>query len=232
MKNIINLEERRHARTSSRSTGGCKKSSAVTAPSVISLIRDMTSRLGQLGSREQRLVTYAGVTPSVPATDDRDLPSRSIHSASFISGSLSTTENYSQDEISVALHGQSMERAAPSNMPKKRAKPIPKKASSRRYFFTEWRKFRSLTQEKLAALAKLSTASISQLETGKQGFTDATLEALAEALQCNPGDLLARNPLDPAQPWSIWERLTPSQQRQALRLMNALSDEPATGTGG
>ena len=71
-----------------------------------------------------------------------------------------------------------------------RFKPRPQ-----RYFFKEWRKHRGYTQEELAEMIGLTAPSISQLETGKQGFTDSTLEAIAEALNCGPGDLLMRNPL-------------------------------------
>lgn len=63
-----------------------------------------------------------------------------------------------------------------------------------RFYFKEWRKHRHLTQDELAAKVGVSASSISQLETGKQGFTDTTLIALSEALQCSPGDLLSINP--------------------------------------
>lgn len=72
-----------------------------------------------------------------------------------------------------------------------RAKP-PKQ----RFFFREWRKHRGYNQEQLAEIVGVTPSTISQLETGKQGFTDTTLIALAEALSCSPGDLLMRNPLD------------------------------------
>jgi transcriptional regulator with XRE-family HTH domain len=192
----------------------------------------MTSRPGQLGESEQRLVTYAGVTPSEAATSERALPDRSIHSANFMTAMLSTTENFSQAEISVGLYGEAATLAAPSGMPKNQVTPIPKKRRERRYFFKEWRKYRGLTQEKLASRVDLSTSSISQLETGKQGFTDGTLEVLADALNCEPGDLLMRNPLDTEAPWSIWDKLSPAQKRQAMRVIHALADEPATGTSG
>lgn len=65
-----------------------------------------------------------------------------------------------------------------------------------RFFFKEWRKHRRLTQDELAAMVGVSASSISQLETGKQGFTDTTLIALSDALQCSPGDLLSINPLN------------------------------------
>lgn len=64
-----------------------------------------------------------------------------------------------------------------------------------RYYFKEWRKKAGLTQEQLADRIGVTASSISQLENGKQGFTDSTLEALAVALNCTPSDLLGRNPL-------------------------------------
>lgn len=62
------------------------------------------------------------------------------------------------------------------------------------FFFREWRKHRKLNQETLADRVGLTASSISQLENGKQGFTDKTLIALAEALECHPGELLLRDP--------------------------------------
>jgi phage repressor protein C with HTH and peptisase S24 domain len=58
----------------------------------------------------------------------------------------------------------------------------------------EWRKYRKMTQEALADAVGVVTASISQIETGKQGFTDTTLYAIADALQCSAGDLLTKAP--------------------------------------
>ncbi|MER8616015.1 helix-turn-helix domain-containing protein [Mesorhizobium sp. M1409] len=66
------------------------------------------------------------------------------------------------------------------------------------YFFREWRKRRGLSQEALAEMIGLTASSISQLENGKQGFTDSTLVAIAKALDCRPGDLLLWGPDDQA----------------------------------
>jgi transcriptional regulator with XRE-family HTH domain len=87
-----------------------------------------------------------------------------------------------------------------------------------RYFFKEWRKYRGLTQDELAELVGVTASSISQLESGKQGFTDSTLRALADALHCEPGELLMRNPLDADAPYSIWDsvRKTSPSKRKAI----------------
>lgn len=72
--------------------------------------------------------------------------------------------------------------------------PTSKRPHKYRYYFAEWRKHRHMTQDSLAELTGLTPSSISQLENGKQGFTQNTLEALAEALDCKPGDLLQNHP--------------------------------------
>lgn len=64
----------------------------------------------------------------------------------------------------------------------------------RRHFIKEWRLHRGLTQEQLAGRIESSISTISQLESGKQGYSQALLEELAEALMCEPWDLLNVDP--------------------------------------
>lgn len=90
-----------------------------------------------------------------------------------------------------------------------------------RFFFKEWRKHRGYTQETLADMIGVQPSTISQLETGKQGFTDSTLIALSEALKCSPGDLLMRNPLDADAPWSIWDNIQPEDRPQAIKTLES-----------
>lgn len=52
------------------------------------------------------------------------------------------------------------------------------------------RKKLNISQEKLADMVGVSTATISNLETGRNGFTDKTLAAIADALKCHPADLM------------------------------------------
>jgi transcriptional regulator with XRE-family HTH domain len=100
------------------------------------------------------------------------------------------------------------------------------------YYFKQWRKYRGLTQEMLAERIHATASTISQLETGKQGFTNSTLEALAEALNCQPGDLLMRDPLKVDAIWSIQDQFlkaTPDQQKQIVYLVDVILK---TGTDG
>ena len=101
-----------------------------------------------------------------------------------------------------------------------------------RYYFREWRKYRGMTQEELAELVGVSAPSISQLETGKQGFTDTTLASLADALSCGAGDLLMRNPLDPDAVWSIWDNVPAEKRDQAMKVLRTFADIPKPTTEG
>jgi transcriptional regulator with XRE-family HTH domain len=74
---------------------------------------------------------------------------------------------------------------------------------------------------------EITPGALSQLERGETNYTRATLEALADALRCEPGDLLIRNPLDPESPWTIWEKLKAPQRRQAIAILKTLAGEDA-----
>lgn len=73
----------------------------------------------------------------------------------------------------------------------KAARPASQKV---RNHVKKWRKLRGLTQEQLAAGAKRSRALITQIETGTTQLTEGTLYALAEILDCTPGELLHVDP--------------------------------------
>lgn len=99
-----------------------------------------------------------------------------------------------------------------------RVKSRLKQPQRRRHFVKEWRKYRHLTQDQLAERIGVATSTISQLETGKQGYSQPTLEALAEALMCQPADLLMRNPLEEDAIWSIWEGLDEPSRNQVIEI--------------
>lgn len=86
----------------------------------------------------------------------------------------------------------------------------------RKTFFREWREHRGLTQEQLADRMETTKANISRVESGKQGYTQDYLEALAIALQTDEASLLMRDPSEPEGIWSIWENALPGQRRQIV----------------
>lgn len=111
-------------------------------------------------------------------------------------------------------------------------------------YLKEWRKRRGFTQgqvvDRLAALddpgIPQTTASLSRLESGKQSYTQRSLEALAEVYQCDTGELFHLPPEPAGAPVElpndgsvvrIWEQLTKRQQRQALAVIDAIRRESA-----
>ena len=69
----------------------------------------------------------------------------------------------------------------------------------RRSFFKEWRIFRNLTQDEVIARleflgVKFSKPSISRIENGHQPYSEPILLALSEVYDCEPSDLIGRDP--------------------------------------
>jgi transcriptional regulator with XRE-family HTH domain len=65
-------------------------------------------------------------------------------------------------------------------------------------FFREHRKHKGLTQEGAAAQIGIDRSYLSKLETGKEPYNQAFLEAAAKVYHCAPHDLLSRNPAAPS----------------------------------
>jgi transcriptional regulator with XRE-family HTH domain len=59
-----------------------------------------------------------------------------------------------------------------------------------RFKLNEVRKFKRITQKRLANLSKISQSHISDLERGTQSPSLKTVESLAHALKTHPSDLL------------------------------------------
>ena len=65
----------------------------------------------------------------------------------------------------------------------------------RHTFFKEWRKHRNMTLDVAADRAGMTAGNLSALERGAQGYSQAGLEALAEAYDVDPGQLISQAPL-------------------------------------
>jgi transcriptional regulator with XRE-family HTH domain len=102
--------------------------------------------------------------------------------------------NFSQEEISVKRYGVNLCCYATIKIMGTRKKLTPSDDGKPRHFIKEWRNKRRMTLEQLANAVDLAVSSISQLERGQQGYSQATLEALAAALGCSPVDLISRPP--------------------------------------
>jgi transcriptional regulator with XRE-family HTH domain len=62
------------------------------------------------------------------------------------------------------------------------------------HFIRQWRLHRRLTQERLAEMVGVTHGALSQLERGLIKHTQPMLKALADVLQCEPADLIRRDP--------------------------------------
>lgn len=105
----------------------------------------------------------------------------------------------------------------------KMLKPAPK-PQRRRHFIKEWREYRGLTQDQLAERIGRTRGLIGQIETYRVNYA-TSLEAIAEALDCDIGDLLNVNPQKERQVVDIVDLLrkaSPEQQAQALGYVQGL----------
>ena len=108
--------------------------------------------------------------------------------------------------------------------------PMAAKAKAKKvtHFLREWRKFRGMSQERLAGRIECSTGLVSQWESGETKLTEDKLHALAGALQCEPGDILSRDPnASDYKLWRIINGLAKVDQEQALRVIEALTKKSA-----
>lgn len=93
-------------------------------------------------------------------------------------------------------------------------------------YLKAWRLHRDVTQDYLANAIGKTSSTISQLENGKQGFTDKTLAALADALRCSPLDLLAYDPSRNDSFWPLFreaEKLVGAERRRAFLTIAAVT---------
>jgi len=97
------------------------------------------------------------------------------------------------------------------------------------HYIREWRKHRGLTQEQLAERIGIARSYLTKIERGSRRYDQPFLEAAAEALRCEPGDIIMRDPTAADSIWSVWETLPPAQRLQAVAVIKALR---STGTEG
>ena len=70
---------------------------------------------------------------------------------------------------------------------------------AKRVFIREWRKYRGLTLVQLAERVGVSQPTVSRIERGEQPYSQPILEAFADALGCEPSDLIGRLPGAPSE---------------------------------
>jgi transcriptional regulator with XRE-family HTH domain len=106
-----------------------------------------------------------------------------------------------------------------AGMNKRPFRPIPKKRQFRRTYIREWRKHRNKTLEQLAEAMDMTASHFSMLERGQRGYTQETLEAIADALQTDAASLLMRNPADPDAMWSLWDQAKQAERDDTVKYL-------------
>jgi transcriptional regulator with XRE-family HTH domain len=101
-------------------------------------------------------------------------------------------------------------------------KVISRLKTRRRTFFREWRKHRHMTLEQAAEAAHMTAGNLSAMERGAQGYTQAGLEALAEAYSCEPEHLLMGDPDGDNAMWSIWKRASESERKMIVEIAKTI----------
>lgn len=120
------------------------------------------------------------------------------------------------------MHDVHMRKAPHPRNSKSRATKVqkPRRAPGTfgRTFLKEWRDHAGLTQERAASRIGeatgegLSHSQLSRIERGEQPYSQAILEAAADAYGTDPASLLMRNPKDPDAIWSIWDQALPGER--------------------
>lgn len=104
----------------------------------------------------------------------------------------------------------------------------PRFKTQRRTFIKEWRKHRHLTLERIAERIGVTAGALSQLERGDVGYTQPMLEALADALQCNPADLISRPPGPATTLQVVWDAIPEEAKLQALKVLETFAKKDGT----
>lgn len=94
-----------------------------------------------------------------------------------------------------------------------------------RHYIRQWRKHRNLTLEQLAGRLDVATSTLSQLERGKQGYSQAMLEALAVALNCESWELISVNPLKAGEVVDLMRLINEIKDKdRAIRILKAMNE--------
>ena len=101
----------------------------------------------------------------------------------------------------------------------------------RPHFIQQWRKHRKLSLRQLAERMEkepgeplISHAQISRIEKGENQYTEETLWALAEALDCDVSDLIGVDPSKDGEVIDLMRHLPESKRKDAIAVLKALAN--------
>lgn len=95
-----------------------------------------------------------------------------------------------------------------------------------RHYIAEWRKYKRLTQHRLAELSGVGRTRIAAIETNRRDYVQRNLEALAKALEIEPADLLRPPPKEgEADLPSILAKLDDEAKGRLVRIARTFIEE-------
>jgi len=97
-----------------------------------------------------------------------------------------------------------------------------KKELQHPFYLREWRKHRGLSQMRLANRIGTTNSYISQLENRRKPYNETLLNALADALDCEPGELLNKNPLVAGEVVDWLDGVPPEKHDQFKRVVREM----------
>jgi transcriptional regulator with XRE-family HTH domain len=108
-------------------------------------------------------------------------------------------------------------------------KPIVRKPKYPPTQIRAWRKKRGLTLEQLALRIEMDPGNLSRLERGLIPYNQDGINAIADALSCDPADLVTANPTPPevAEIAQMVTKLPPDERDRIIRAIQALVGKAA-----
>jgi len=99
-----------------------------------------------------------------------------------------------------------------------------------KHFIKQWREYRGLSLERLANRMEkepggdqlMSAMSLSRIERGRQPYSEELMNALSEALACEPWELLSVNPLMDGQVVDLLRFIHDLDSRKAEKALTIL----------
>lgn len=106
------------------------------------------------------------------------------------------------------------------------------KRQLRKTYLREWRKHRGYTLETAGEMIGIKHTTLSRVERRVMPYSQALLEAAAEAYRCSPADLIMRDPSDREGIWTVWDHAKPGERRQIVDVAKVIVGGGRTGTDG
>lgn len=95
------------------------------------------------------------------------------------------------------------------------------------HFLREWRTYREKTLVQVADVLHMTHGNLSKIERGLVPYNQELLERLAELYMCEPADLIIRDPSEPIDIWSVWDRAKTGDKAKIAAIARTIVDDSA-----